>query len=297
MAGSKMHEDEAEISAELVHRLLVTQFPHLSDLTVAAVQSTGTVNAIYRLGNELCVRLPRVERWVDDLINELEWLPRLAGHLPLTIPEPVAKGEAGSGYPFPWAIYRWIEGETFDSSDVVDENQAAIDLASFISELRRVDRSGAPNSGRRPLIQLDETTRAAIESLPSDLDTEQIVTAWENSLRAPEWDGHAVWIHCDLLPPNLLVEGGRLRAVIDFGAAGVGDPAQDVTPAWSVFGQSARSLFRSLLEVDAPAWLRARGYALHQAVLIIPYYSETNPAFVSMARRTVAEVLEDVRSS
>jgi aminoglycoside phosphotransferase (APT) family kinase protein len=291
-----MHEDEIEIDTPLVHRLLLSQFPDLSELPVSAVQSTGTVNAIYRVGNELYVRLPRVERWVDDLIKELEWLPRLARHLHLTVPQPIARGEPGSGYPFPWAIYRWIEGQTFDSGGVVDENQAAIDLASFIGDLRRVGPSGAPRSGRRPLIELDETTRATIESLPGDLDARQIASAWETSLQAPEWDGHPVWIHCDLLPPNLLIHGGRLTAVIDFGAAGVGDSAQDVTPAWSVFGSGARDLFRTMLEVDAPTWVRARGYALHQAVMIIPYYSETNPQFVSMARHTVAAVLEDVRS-
>jgi aminoglycoside phosphotransferase (APT) family kinase protein len=296
MPVNKMHEDEAEINTQLVHRLLETQFPDLSNLPITPVQSTGTVNAIYRLGNDLCVRLPRVKRWADDLIRELEWLPRLSRHLPLTIPEPVSKGGPRSEYPFPWAIYRWIEGQTFDSVGVSDENQAAVDLAGFIRELRRFDPSGAPRTGRRPLIELDEKTRAVIESLQA-VETEEVMTAWETSLRAPEWDGHPEWIHCDLLPPNLLVEGGRLSAVIDFGFAGVGDPAQDVTPAWSVFGKSARNVFRNVLDVDAPTWVRARGYALHQAVLIIPYYAETNPEFVAMARRTVEAVLDDVRSS
>jgi aminoglycoside phosphotransferase (APT) family kinase protein len=230
-------------------------------------------------------------------VKELEWLPRLAPHLPLTIPEPVAKGEGGSGYPFPWAVYRWIEGETFAADRVADEQQAAADLASFVTELQRVDPSGAPRSGRRPLLQLDDITRAAIESLRGIADTEVAITAWETSLRATEWDGRSVWIHCDLLPPNLLVEDGRLKAVIDFGATGAGDPAQDMTPAWSVFGSIGRRIFRTALDVDEVTWIRGRGYALHQAALIIPYYSETNPEFVAMAIRTVEQIINDERSS
>jgi aminoglycoside phosphotransferase (APT) family kinase protein len=292
-----MHEDEVEINAQLLHRLLLTQIPDLSDLPVTELRSMGTVNAIYRLGDELCVRLPRVQAWADDLLKELEWLPKLDRHLPLSIPEPVAKGDPGSGYPFSWAVYRWIEGQIFTSGKIGDERQAAADLGAFVAELRRFDSSFAPRSGRRPLAQLDEATRTAIESLIGIVDTEEAMSAWELSLGAPPWDGNRVWIHCDLLPPNLLVEKEKLTAVIDFGAAGVGDPAQDVTPAWSVFGRSGREAFRNALAVDDPTWVRARGYALHQAALIIPYYSETNPEFVAMAKRTVERVLDDVRSS
>jgi len=289
-----MHEGEVEIDAPLVHRLLLSQFPHLGDRPVNEVRSTGTVNAIYRLGDDLCVRLPRLERWASDLEKELEWLPKLARRLPLAVPEPVANGEAGSGYPFGWAIYRWIEGEAFATDRVGDERQAAADLAQFVAELRRIDPAGAPRSGRPPLRQLDEVTRGAIGSLGGALDPDVVVAAWEISLRAPPWDGRPVWRHCDLLPPNLLVEHGRLKAVIDFGGAGAGDPALDVIPAWSVFGDSGRGVFRGLLDVDEGTWARARGFALHQALLIIPYYSETNPGFVAMATRTVQEVLDDL---
>jgi aminoglycoside phosphotransferase (APT) family kinase protein len=244
--AKKMHDGEIDINAELVHRLLLTQFPHLCDRPLKEVRSTGTVNAIYRLGDDLCVRLPRVQHWAGDLEKELEWLPKLARRLPLAVPEPVAKGEAGSGYPFPWAIYRWIQGETFATDRVGHERQAAADLAQFVAELRRIDPSGAPRSRRKPLRQLDEVTRAVLESLRGVVDTDAATAAWESSLQAPAWDGSPVWRHCDLLAPNLLVEGGRLKAVIDFGGAGVGDPALDVIPAWSVFGDSGRIAFRSV---------------------------------------------------
>ncbi len=294
MTVRRLHEGEVEINEQLVHRLLVTQFPHLPNRPITEVRSTGTVHAIYLLGDDLCVRLPRVSHWAGDLEKEVAWLPKLARCLPLAVPEPVAKGQAGSGYPFPWAIYRWITGETFTTDRVDDEGQAAADLAHFVAELRRIDPRDAPPTGRNPLGELDEVTRAAIESLHGVVDTDAVTAAWEGSLRAPEWDGRPVWMHCDLLPPNLLVDDGKLKAVIDFGAAGVGDPAQDVVPAWSVFGEGGRHTFRRVLDVDDGTWARARGFALHQALLIIPYYRETNPAFADLAKCTVRQVLDDL---
>jgi aminoglycoside phosphotransferase (APT) family kinase protein len=123
------------------------------------------------------------------------------------------------------------------------------------------------------------------------IDARAAAAAWERALRAPAWDGAPVWIHADLLRPNLLVHGGRLRAVIDFGAVGAGDPAADVIAAWSVFGRDGRAVFRAALDVGDGVWERARGYALHQALLIIPYYAATNPGFAALAERTVREVL------
>lgn len=290
----KMHEDEVAIDEELVERLVAAQFPRLAELPIRAVHSTGTVNAIYRLGDQLCARLPRVQSWVQSLARELNWLPKLAPCLSLRVPEPVAKGHSASGYPFPWAIYRWIDGQPYGDDLVHDEPQAADHLAQFVIELRRLDPLGAPRGGRKPLHELDAATRVAIEASRGVIDSDAAAAAWATALKAPAWDGTPVWIHGDLLRPNLLVEGGRLCAVIDFGGVGVGDPAADVIAAWSVFSQPGRAKFRGTLGVDDSTWNRARGYALHQAVLIIPYYSETNPGFVTMAKRTVEEVLADI---
>ena len=290
-----MHDDEVDVDHELVRRLLGTQFPELAVLPVEAVKSTGTVNAIYRVGDELCVRLPRVHAWARHLETELQWLPTLAPHLSLAVPEPVARGVPAHGYPFTWAVYRWRAGETFATDRVADEHQAAADLAQFVTEMRSIDPAGAPRSGRAPLRRLDAVTRSAIHSLRGIVDTDAVTAAWESALDSPAWDGTPVWIHGDLLPPNLLVERGRLTAVIDFGSVGIGDPAADVIAAWSVFGAGGRDAYRGALDVDDAAWSRARGFALHQALLIIPYYPETNPEFVAMAMRTVDEVLADQR--
>ena len=292
-AGTPMHEGEVGIDEELVRRLVAAQFPHLADLPIRAVRSTGTVNAIYRLGHHLCARLPRVAAWAQSLERELAWLPTLAARLSLRVPEPVARGRAASGYPFPWAIFRWIEGHPYRDELIHDERHAAGELARFVAELRRIDPAGAPPGGRRPLRELDAATRRAIEASRGVIDGEAAAAAWARALRAPAWDGPPVWVHTDLLPPNLLVDRGRLCAVLDFGGAGAGDPAADVIAAWSVFGPTGRAAFREALAVDEGAWHRARGYALHQALLIIPYYPETNPAFVALAKRTVEQVLAD----
>jgi aminoglycoside phosphotransferase (APT) family kinase protein len=294
MSGRKMHADEVDIDAEIVGRLVAAQFPRLADLPISAVQSTGTVNALYRLGDHLYARLPRMQSWAKGLDAEWTWLPKLAAGLSLRVPEPVAKGHPASGYPFSWAIYRWIDGQPYADELVDDEPRAAMDLAQFVAELRSVDPVvGAPRGGRKPLRELDAVTRAAIESARDVIDGDAATAAWERVLEAPAWTGTPVWIHADLLRPNLLVDGGRLCAVIDFGSVGVGDPAADVIAAWSVFSPAGRDVYRGALDVDDGTWNRARGFALHQAAMIIPYYGETNPGFVAMAKRTVEEVLAD----
>ncbi len=297
MRAGKMHEDEVNIDVSLVRRLLTAQFPRWADLPISAVQSTGTVNAIYRLGDHLYVRLPRVREWTQDLDREWHWLPKLAPRLSLRVPEPVGKGQPAGSYPFSWAIYGWIDGQPYSDELVNDERQAARDLARFVVELRQIDPVvGAPRGGRKPLRELDAVTRSAIKSAQDIIDGSAAIAAWECALEAPEWKGTPVWIHADLLRPNLLVHDGRLCAVIDFGGIGVGDPAADVIAAWSVFGHTGRGTFRSALDVDDGTWNRARGFAPHQAAMIIPYYSETNPGFVSLAKRTVEEILADINT-
>lgn len=293
-----MHDGEAEIDAGLVRRLVATQFPRMATLPVTAVRSAGTVNAIYRLGERLCVRLPRLRRWADSLETEWQWLPRLAPGLTLDVPVPVAKGQPASGYPFTWAIYRWIDGSTYTDKVIADEHQAALDLAQFVTELRRTKLpADAPAAGRRPLAELDPGTRADIMAAADVIDGPAAMAAWESARQAPSWDGRPAWIHSDLLRPNLLVDQGRICAVIDFGSAGAGDPATDIIPAWAVFGPAGRMAFRDALNVDDGTWNRARGIALHQAAALIPYYSVSNPEFAALGKRTVEEVISDARTA
>jgi aminoglycoside phosphotransferase (APT) family kinase protein len=293
-----MHADELDIDVQLVHRLVVSQFPHWADLPLAPVPSAGTDNAIYRLGAELVARLPRSPSRVAPLVNERTWLPRL-GSLPLAVPVTVAEGDPGEGYPWTWSIYRWLEGDNPTLDSVADLERAAIDLAEFVRALQRLDPTGGPppgehNFGRgEPLVRRDDATRTAIASLHDELDVGAVTEVWDATLRATPWSGPPLWIHGDLSAGNLLVRDGRLAAVIDFGCVGVGDPACDLMIAWTFLVSEARAVFRSALAVDDATWARGRGWALSTALIALPYYVDTNPVMVRGARHTIAEVLAD----
>jgi aminoglycoside phosphotransferase (APT) family kinase protein len=298
MTSAKMHDDELDTDETLVHQLLKAQFPQWADLPIQHIRSAGTGNAIYRLGNEMAVRLPRVQWAVDQVNLEHEWLPRLAPSLPLAVPVPLAKGEPGEGYPWDWSVYRWLEGEDASIERIADPRQAAIDLAQFIAALQRIDPTGGipaegHNSRGLPLTIRDASTRKAIADLRGMIDTEAVTTVWEVVLQAPQWDRAPVWFHGDMLPGNLIVERGRLSAVIDFGGLAVGDPACDLMIAWGLFARESRDVFRAVLQVDDATWARGRGHALSQALIFIPYYLDTNPVGVAIARRTINEVLAD----
>ena len=258
------------------------------------MRSTGTVNHVFRLGRSLAVRVPRSKEAVADLDNEARLLPRLAPLLPLRVPEPVAYGRPGEGVPVSWAVYRWLAGSPYDDGLVTDEVGAAVDLAGFVTALRAIDPKGVSPAGRAPLLTLDDATRSALAA-SDGIDKPSAIAAWDRALAAPPWDGRdGVLIHADLLRPNLLVVAGRIDAVMDFGSAGVGDPAADVIAAWTVFRTAGRAAYLGALGVDPPTVERARGFALTQAALIIPYYTKSNPGLAAHARRTIAEILADL---
>jgi aminoglycoside phosphotransferase (APT) family kinase protein len=297
MGATRMHADEVETDVALVRRLLAGQFPHWAGLQIEPVASYGTDHDIYRLGDGLAVRLPRIPGAAKQAATEARWLPKFAPHLPLAIPVPLAMGRPAEGYPFGWSVSTWLPGENADGATIEDLDQAAIDLAGFVTALRRVDTTGAPPRPRRgrggPLAGLDERVREAITQLGDRVDGQAALRSWQESLGAPAWDGPKAWVHADLLPGNLLVAGGRLSAVIDFGCLNVGDPACDLLPAWNVFDGGSRLRFLAELEADDASWLRGRGWALYQAVLALPYYWDTNPGMVRQASRALARVLAD----
>ncbi|MFC1400155.1 MULTISPECIES: aminoglycoside phosphotransferase family protein [Streptacidiphilus] len=297
MPVQKMHADEADIDAALVGRLIRAQFPQWSDLPLSRVPSAGTDNALFRLGPDLAVRLPRLPHSAGQAEKEAHWLPRLAPHLPLAVPTPVAVGEPGAGYPWSWSICRWLDGETLTDSAFADPTAAAVALAEFITALRRIDPTDGPAAGRgTPLAPRDTPAREALTALRGRLPEDDLKTlgqVWEESLQAPSWQKPPVWLHGDLLPGNLLVQQGRLSAVIDFGTLGTGDPAVDLLPAWALFSGESRTAFRDAVDTDEATWSRGRGWALSIALIIMPYYWNTNPVLMAVARRIVGEVLAE----
>src|SRR4051794_20965546 len=289
-----MHDDQIDVDADIVRQLLTDQRPDLARLPITPVVSTGTVNALFRIGENLGARLPLQHQWAEGIDREWRWIPWLSSRISsVRLPEPVCKGTPNDVFPFVWSVYRWIDGAPYDDRLVDDETAAAHTLAEFVLELRAIEvPSAAPTGGREPLAELDEDTRAAIES-SAGTDADAAMTVWVDALRTPVWDGNPVWIHGDLLRPNVIVRQRRVHAVIDYGYIGVGDPATDLIAAWAVFGADGRAAFREMLAPDDATWARGRGIALHQAAMIIPYYAETNPAFVELARRTIAQILDD----
>jgi len=297
MTANKMHDDEVHTDVSLVRRLIAAQFPRWAGLPVTPLDSSGTDNALFRLGSELVVRLPRIKSATNQVHKEHQWLPRLAPYLPLAVPAPLTMGEPGEGYPWSWSVYRWLEGENTAVEDLADPQQAALDLAQFIRALQRIDTTGAPppgldNTSRGvPLAERDEATRAAIAALEGMVDGRAAARAWEEALQTPEWPGPPLWIHGDLLPGNLLARQGRLSAVIDFGCLTVGDPATDVMAAWACLTAETRETFRAALGVDDDTWARGRGWALSFGLIALPYYRESNRALAAAARRAIGEVL------
>ena len=291
-----MHPDEIRTDADLVRRLLAGQFPQWADLPIDRVASYGTDHDIYRLGDHLAARLPRIGWATEQAAKEAEWLPKLAPRLPLAVPVQLAMGQPAEGYPFVWSVYEWLPGENAQRT-IGDVEQAAVDLAACIRALRAVDTTGAhprpPGARGAPLAELDAEVRRSIGQLGDRIDGDAALRSWHESLDAPAWEGPEVWVHGDLLPGNLLVVDGRLSAVIDFGGLNVGDPACDLQPAWNVFAGASRARFRAELEVDDASWLRGRGWALYQAVVALPYYWDTNPGMIRQASHALAEVLGD----
>ena len=298
MPAKKMHADEVEIDSALVGRLVAAHFPEWAALPIEPVPFFGTDNALYRLGDDMVVRLPRRERTSRTLEKERQWLPRLAPLLPLAAPVLLAEGLPAEGYPFAWSVYGWLEGQDATTGRITDLSRLATDLAQFVAALQRIDPTGGPVPGEHnffrgvPLRTRDEATRAALASLAATVDVGAATAAWEAALQAPEWERPPVWIHGDLDARNLLVEEGRLSAVVDWGGLGVGDPACDVMIAWKVLSADTRHIFRTALSVDEATWARSRGWALSQALIALAYYTpETNSVLVREAQRWMGEVL------
>lgn len=289
----RMHADEIDTDADLVRRLLSDQFPQWAELSIERVESSGTDNAMYRVGSDLAVRLPRIPRTADYLRREQHWPTVLAPQLPVEVPVPVAVGEPGDDFPLPWTVLRWIPGRNPVVGRLDDPEALALDLAEFIQALRRIDPAGGPQQQRGVPLSTpsrDSLTREAISQLHDDIDADRALAYWERAIELPEPAG-VFWSHGDLSPGNVLVRDGRLSAVIDIGGAGVGDPTVDLIVAWNLLPPNAREVLRTALDVADDTWERGRAWAMSIALIQLPYYRDTNPALAANSRHVLAEVL------
>ncbi len=244
------------------------------------------------------MRLPSVAGYAPQVEKEHRWLPRLAPLLPLPIPVPLAMGSPTAEYPWYWSVYRWLDGEPASVGRVADLRLFAVTLAHFLVALQLIGAADGPPPGRDnffrggSLAVYDEETRRAIAALGDTIDTDAATAVWEAALAA-EWRGAPVWLHGDVASGNLLVGEGRLCAVIDFGSSAVGDPACDLTIAWTFLSGDNREAFRAGLPLDDAAWARGRGWALWKALITLVGAMHTDPTKAGESRRVIEDVLAD----
>jgi aminoglycoside phosphotransferase (APT) family kinase protein len=285
-----MHEGEIEVDDALVSSLLSSQMPSLAHLPLVLVEPWGTDNAIWRLGSELVVRLPRIHWAAAQVELEALWLPRLAPHLPVAIPEPVAIGQPTDDYPYRWAVHRWIPGNGGALDRIDDPVTFALDLANAVRLLQALSTADAPpaTNRARPLAEYDEATRGMIARASHLIDAHAALAVWEDALAARPHQGSRLWVQGDL-EGNCLVQDGRLCGIVDWGSACAGDPAVDIQVVWSpLFTDDSRRAFLDALGVDDAALARSRGAAIHQACGALPYYLHTYPGIVDRSWHKLA---------
>lgn len=277
-----------------VKSLLTSQFPQRADLPLRPLNSPGTSNTLFRLGDKYVLRFPRSENAARAIEKEHLWLPQLAPHLSIQIPEPIGLGQAQSDFVWPWSICVWLPGQDLWLAPF-SQSAVAQALGQFVNEMRALPLEqgpapGAHNSWRGvPLIQRHEQVLKAIQELGTRIDQHSTLKYWEKCLEAPLWL-QAHWIHGDLIAGNLLADKHKLTAVIDFGLLGVGDPAVDLIPAWNLLNEKSRPSFREIVQADDASWLRGQGWALSQALIALPYYWKRNPQMVHMGQQVLASL-------
>lgn len=287
-----------KIDTQLVARLVEQQFPEWSHLPIRPVEKDGHDNRTFHLGDALGVRMPSAESYAAHVPIEHEWLPRLGPGLPLPITQIAGKGSPSEDYPLPWTINHWIPGETACKPEITDLDSFARDLGNFLVALQTQDCFGAPPPSKinffrgGSLKTYEQQTLQYIQTLSGTIDQDAALQTWQAAVKA-EWDRPAVWVHGDIAPGNLLIENGRLSAVIDFGLLAAGDPACDMAIAWTTFYGSSRQTFRETLKVDPDTWARARGWALWKALLLLAIADDPSSSQALEATHVINETTTD----
>lgn len=295
-----MHADQLTLIPETVHALVSDQFPEWRDLPVRAVASQGTVNAIFRIGDELAARFPLkpadVEATRRLLEREAQAARELAGRTRFPTPVPVALGEPGRGYPLPWSVQSWIPGRVATPHEPAGSGAFARDLAEFVREVRAIDTRGRAFRGEGrggDLKSHDAWMATCFEKSAGFLDVARLRRMWAELRQVPRGLGPDTMTHGDLIPGNVLVARGRLAGVLDVGGVGPADPALDLVGAWHLLEDGPRRQFREDLGCEEAEWRRGKAWAFEQAMGAVWYYRASNPAMSRMGRVTLERLLAD----
>ena len=299
--GVTMHAGQLEVSADQVHALVASQFPQWRELPVRGVTSAGTVNAIFRIGEQLAARFPlepmeadAADRW---LRAEADAARELIGRSRFASPEPVAIGEPGDGYPLPWSVQTWLTGRVADGEDLSESVPFARDLAEFIGAVRSIDTRGRTFRGKGrggDLRRHDEWMETCFRHSEGLLDVSRLRRLWAAFRQLPR-EAPDIMTHGDLIPGNLLVSGGRLTGVLDVGGLGPADPALDLVAAWHLLDPAPRQVLCDALGTGDLEWQRGMAWAFQQAMGLVWYYADSNPAMSRTGRRTLERILADPR--
>lgn len=290
------------VDADMVRSLVDEQFPDWSHLPVTPVPQGGWDNWTFHLGDSMLVRLPSAAEYALAVEKERRWLPELARRLPLPIPSVRGSGVPSGDYPYSWSIYGWLDGDRSSVDRIADPMQFALDLAAFVSALRAVDATDGPRPGIHnwfrgaTLRTYDESTQGSLVELDGTLDVALAAEIWTTALSS-QWDGVDVWFHGDLAEGNLLVDDGRLAAVIDFGTCGVGDPSCDLAIAWTMLDDPGRHAFRDRLGIADATWARGRGWALWKSLSRYAGALEDDVDDAAEARRVLDEIFAEYTQS
>ncbi|QQR53698.1 aminoglycoside phosphotransferase family protein [bacterium] len=285
-------------TVELARKLILKQFPEFSHLPVSNIEKQGHDNRTFRLGSELLIRMPIAEDYALKVPKEQELLPQLAKYLSVNIPVPIKMGKPSTDYPYPFSICKWLPGKSINLLTLTEQEkeQLAYDVAQFLKKLQTIKGlkellPGQHNWWRGDHVSVyDQGARKQIQELAGIIDVNQALELW-NQACATKWNNAPVWIHGDVAIGNLLMDDGKLSAVIDFGGAAIGDPACDLVIAWTYFSRKSRQIFMSEMNMDSDTWLRARAWVLWKATYELCQIAEKNSSAAQIQKKIIEDVM------
>lgn len=294
-----MNDKSIMPTLDLARKLIAEQFPEFSDLPITDVEKQGHDNRTYRLGDHMLIRMPTAADYALKVPKEQELLPQLAKCLSVSIPAPIKMGKPSEDYPHPFSIYKWLSGKSINLLTLTDQDkeQLAFDMAKFLKELQAITDVEGPEPGQHNWWRgdhvdvYDKGAREQIAELSDVVDVTRALALWDQAC-VKKWNKNPIWIHGDFAIGNILMDGGKLSAVIDFGGAAVGDPACDLVIAWTYLSGKAREIFISKMDMDPDTWLRARAWALWKATFELCQIKDKTSSEALFQKRIIDEVVE-----